>query len=237
MSSCVSSRQLVFVVEDDPEVARLILKTLDEFSLQSEWFRSGAELLRRLQIEQPDVCILDLGLPDMDGMELIRRISQRGDCGVLVVTGRAHTVDRVMGLEQGADDYVVKPFEPRELVARVRSVLRRRSGAGVKEGRRCARFGPWTFDAATHRLTNDQGEEATLSTAESTVLECLLARPNQILTRDQLMGVRDLSPLDRSIDVRVSRLRRKLEVDPQNPKIIKTVYGAGYMFCANVEWS
>ena len=230
------TKQLIFVVEDDHEVARLILKVLGDFGFQTEWFRSGGALLRQLQTECPDVCVLDLGLPDMDGMDLVRHIAQRAACGLLVVTGRAHTVDRVMGLEQGADDYLVKPFESRELVARVRSVLRRRGVLPVVEGRRSAHFGQWTFNAARHQLIAADGEETILSTAESSVLLCLLERPNQILTRDQLMGSRDASPLDRSIDVRVSRLRRKLEVNPQNPKLIKTVYGAGYMLCATVDW-
>ena len=231
---------LVFVVEDEPEIARLITSALQAHGMRCEWFHDGAALMRHLPVEQPDACVLDLGLPDMDGMALLRHIAERAACGVLIVTGRDHTADRVMGLEQGADDYVVKPFEPRELVARVRSVLRRRAaGLAAQAGhdpRRHASFAGWRFNPATHQLFDPQGEETTLSTAESTVLQCLLARPHQILTRDQLMGQRDVSPLDRSIDVRISRLRRKLEEDPQSPRLIKTVYGAGYMFCGAVVW-
>jgi len=138
---------------------------------------------------------------------------------------------------------MVKPFEPRELVARVRSILRRRgkahaaAGAGLQ--RRHAHFGDWRLDCASHTLNGPDGAEHVIGTAEAQVLRAFLERPNQILTREQLLGSRDLSPLDRSIDVRISRLRRRIEADPQNPKIIKTVYGAGYMLCAwcnGLEW-
>ncbi|HJV95652.1 MAG TPA: response regulator transcription factor, partial [Albitalea sp.] len=144
-----------------------------------------------------------------------------------------------MGLELGGDDYMVKPFEPRELVARVRSILRRRAGgSGVAGGqRRHANFLGWTLDCAANILRGADGSEQLLGTAEAQVLLAFVERPHQILTREQLVGQRDLSPTDRSIDVRISRLRRKLESDPQNPKIIKTVYGAGYMFSAAVTWS
>jgi two-component system OmpR family response regulator len=232
---------LVFVVEDDADIAALITGTLKSHGMRSQWFRDGAALLRHLPAEQPDACVLDLGLPDMDGMSLLGHIAAYAACGVLIVTGRDHTADRVMGLEQGADDYVVKPFEPRELVARVRSVLRRRlaglAAAAGHDARRQASFDGWRFTPASHRLTDPRGESTTLSTAESTVLQCLLERPHQILTRDQLMGQGELSPLDRSIDVRISRLRRKLQEDPDKPPLIKTVYGAGYMFCGVVSWS
>jgi DNA-binding response OmpR family regulator len=227
---------LIYVIEDDEDVARLIAATLRDFGFVAETFRTGSSMLRRLQMERPDLCIVDLGLPDMDGMELVRQLLRQASCGVLILTGRGHTVDRVMGLELGGDDYVVKPFEPRELVARVRSILRRRSGAPASQ-RRYASFLGWTFDGASNLLRAPDGSEHMLSTAETQLLRSLVERPHQILSREQLMGTRDLSPLDRSIDVRISRLRRKIESDPQNPKIIKTIYGAGYMLCAGVTWS
>ena len=231
---------MVFVVEDDIDIARLVSRTLEEFDFATQSFRDGAAVLRRMVTQRPDLCIVDLGLPDMDGQELVREIARRCDCGVLILTGRGHTADRVMGLEGGSDDYMVKPFEPRELVARVRSILRRR-GAPAQGGaplqRRHARFGGWTLDCASHTLRGPDGAEHVLGTAEAQVLRCFLERPNQILTREQLIGSRDLSPMDRSIDVRISRLRRRLESDAQNPKLIKTVYGAGYMLSAVVEWS
>jgi DNA-binding response OmpR family regulator len=233
-------RVLVYVVEDDADVARLVVKALAEFGFQAEAFADGASVLRRVPSKRPDLCVIDLGLPDVDGMALVREISQRCDCGILILTGRGHMADRVMGLESGGDDYVIKPFEPRELVARVRSILRRR-GVGATGApatrRRFATFGDWTLDCSANVLRRADGTEHVLGSAETQVLRTFLERPNQILTREQLMGTRDLSPMDRSIDVRISRLRRRIESDPQNPKIIKTVYGAGYMLSAAVNWS
>ena len=229
---------LVFVIEDDAAVARLVTDILHEFGFATETFHHGGSALRRLAAQQPDLCIVDLGLPDMDGIELVRRIATASTCGLMILTGRGHPVDRVMGLELGGDDYIVKPFDARELVARVRSILRRRGAAGMAAsgGRRQACFEGWTLDCASHLLHSPDGEEHLLGLAEAQVLRAFLDRPHQILTREQLLGQHDLSPTDRSIDVRISRLRRKLERDPQNPKIIKTVYGAGYLFAATVSW-
>ena len=229
---------MIFVVEDDTEVAKLVVGALQEFGFATEAFRSGGSLLRRLQQARPDLCVVDLGLPDIDGIELVSQIAALSGCGVLILTGRGHMVDRVMGLELGADDYMVKPFEPRELVARVRSILRRRSTTAVPgKQRRHASFQGWSLDCAANILRAADGSDHLLGTAETQVLRNFLERPHQILPREQLVGQRDLSPLDRSLDVRISRLRRRLEEDPQNPKIIKTVYGAGYMFSAAVTWS
>jgi DNA-binding response OmpR family regulator len=158
---------------------------------------------------------------------------------VIVLTGRGYLSDRVMGLELGADDYVVKPFEPRELVARVRSVLRRHDknrNAQAPTRSQQAEFGGWQFRADSNLLLAPSGQEWTLSAGEARMLMQFLQRPNRILDREHLCGDRDLSALDRGVDVRVSRLRRKLESDPQSPKTIRTVYGAGYMLAADVRW-
>ncbi len=230
---------LIFVIEDDLAVAKLVLASLTEFGFNCEGFQTGASVLRRMQSEKPDLCVVDLGLPDMDGIDLMRRITADSNTGVLILTGRGHTADRVMGLELGGDDYVTKPFESRELVARVRSILRRRMAAPCGTAgrqRRYANFLNWRIDCAANILRAPDGSEHLLGTAETQVLRCFVERPHQILTREQLTGARDLSPTDRSIDVRISRLRRKIEVDPHDPVIIKTVYGAGYMFAANVSW-
>lgn len=238
--SPVVLRNLIYLIEDDAEVAQVVIRVLHEFEFLVEWFRDGASLMRQLQVERPDLCVLDLGLPDGDGLNLIRQITTMSTCGVLILTGRDHAVDRVMGLELGGDDYVVKPFEPRELVARIRSILRRSATGGrdrLHKAHRYASFLGWTLDCAANSLRAPDGTEHLLSTAETQVLREFVERPHQILTREQLLGQRDLSPLDRSIDVRISRIRRKIEEDSQNPKIIKTVYGAGYMFTAPVTWS
>ena len=234
-----SSQPAIFVLEDDADVARLICMSLSEYGFRCEHLSTGRQLLARARQSAPDLCIVDLGLPDMDGMQVVRELQDGSPCAVLILTGRNDVTDRVLGLELGADDYIVKPFEPRELVARVRSILRRYQRAPAAEAaseRNLARFGGWHFDASRHALTAPDGREISLSAAEAGLLATLLRRPNKILSREQLLGERDVDPFDRSIDVRISRLRRKLDDDPQNPKLIKTVYGAGYLFSAQVEW-
>ena len=230
------SQARIFVLEDDPEVARLICMSLGEYGFRCEQMRAGRQLLERARQVAPDLCIVDLGLPDMDGMQVVRELQDGSPCAVLILTGRNDVTDRVLGLELGADDYIVKPFEPRELVARVRSILRRYQRAASAEPageRSTARFAGWTF----HALVAPDGREVSLSAAEAGLLATLLRRPNKILSREQLLGERDVDPFDRSIDVRISRLRRKLDDDPQNPRLIKTVYGAGYLFSVQVEWA
>ena len=228
--------KLIAIVEDDPDVARIIEQSLKDFGFRTACCRTGGELLRRLRSLSPDLCIIDLGLPDMDGIEAMQRVRAVTSCGILILTGRAHVSDRVMGLELGADDYVLKPFEPRELVARVRSILRRRETAALPQ-MQIAEFGGWRFNLANNTLHAPGDEEHLLSTSEAELLKVFVSNPNRILQREKLMGTRDLAPTDRSIDVRISRLRRKLEPDPHSPAFIKTVYGAGYLFMATVEWS
>lgn len=234
------AHKLIAIVEDDPDVARIIGQVLGDFSFSTVWCRSAADLLRRLRSLAPDLCIIDLGLPDMDGIELMQRVRTQSACGILILTGRAHVSDRVMGLELGADDYVLKPFEPRELVARVRSILRRReslAGANAAGQPQIASFSGWLFNVGNNTLQDPNGEEHVLSTSEADLLKIFVNNPNRILQREQLMGTRDLSPTDRSIDVRISRLRRKLEPDASSQTFIKTVYGAGYLFLVSVHWS
>ncbi len=228
--------KMIVVVEDDPDIARIIEQALKDFSFRTAWCRSGGDLLRRLRSLSPDLCIIDLGLPDMDGIEAMQKVRAESACGILILTGRAHVSDRVMGLEMGADDYMLKPFEPRELVARVRSILRRREGAAAPQSRQVAEFAGWRFNLGNNTLHAANGDEHVLSTSEAELLKVFVKNPNRILQREQLMGSRDLSPTDRAIDVRVSRLRRKLEADPEHAALIKTVYGAGYLFLATVNW-
>ena len=229
------SAKLITIVEDDPDVAKIIEQVLGDFGFRTVWCRSASDLLRRLRTLSPDLCIIDLGLPDMDGIEAMQRVKAQSACGILILTGRAHVSDRVMGLELGADDYMLKPFEPRELVARVRSIVRRRESSEAP-ARQIAEFSGWRFNLANNRLTSPDGEEHALSTAESELLKVFINNPNRILQREKLMGTRDLAPTDRAIDVRISRLRRKLEPDAHSPAFIKTVYGAGYLFLATVTW-
>ena len=235
--------QHLLMIEDDARLAGMVGEYLSQSGYVVTHAGDGQSGLALLQSQSPSLVILDLMLPDIDGLEVCRRIralpSGLAQTPVLMLTAKGDAMDRIIGLEIGADDYLPKPFEPRELVARVRSILRRRqAGTSSMHGqRRYASFVGWTLDCAANILHSPDGSEHILGTAEAMVLRAFLQRPHQILTREQLIGQRDLSPLDRSIDVRISRIRRKLEVDPQNPKIIKTVYGAGYMLMATVAWS
>lgn len=234
--SATDSTKLIAIIEDDPEISRIIEQALKEFGFQTVTFRSGGELLRRLSKLEPSLCIIDLGLPDMDGLEAMQQIRAKSNCGNLILTGRAHISDRVLGLEMGADDYVVKPFEPRELIARVRSILRRRDEAAEDEPLQVAEFNGWRFNLGNNILISPSGENSTLSTAEAELLKVFVRNPNRILHREKLIGNRDIDATDRSIDVRISRLRKKLEPTPDSPTFIKTVYGAGYLFMATVQW-
>lgn len=230
--------KLIAIVEDDPDVARTIEFVLKDFGFTTVLCRTGQELFRRLQTITPDACIIDLGLPDMDGIEVMQKVRTLCACGILILTGRSHVSDKVMGLELGADDYVIKPFEPRELVARVRSIIRRNGAPTPEAGtsQREAIFSGWRFNATNNLLTGSDGGEAVLSTAEAELLAIFLANPNRIVHRDKLLGSRGLTATDRSLDVRISRLRKKLEADPDNPKLIVTIYGAGYLLKSGVVW-
>jgi DNA-binding response OmpR family regulator len=234
-----AATELIYVVEDDPAVAQLIAVTLEKFAYQAELFNSGADFLRALKVKIPHACILDLGLPDMDGIELLQHIRSKHAFGLLIVSGRGDTHDRVIGLELGADDYMVKPFEPRELIARVRSVLRRYAVPHhfAEPAVKVAEFAGWRLELSSNTLISPSGVRETLSVAEAQLLLVLLEHPNQILTREQLLVGRDVAALDRSIDLRISRLRKRLSEDPHHARMIKTVYGAGYLFSAAVRWS
>ena len=229
--------QRIVIVEDDPDVAQIIVQVLSEFSFETLCCHSASEFLRQLPVFEPDLCIIDLGLPDMDGIEVMQKTRAQTNCGILILTGRAHVSDRVMGLELGADDYMLKPFEPRELVARARSILRRKeSPASADSPTSVAEFAGWKFYLSNNALISPKGEEFILSTTEAELLRIFVQHPNRILGREKLTGGSELTPMDRSIDVRISRLRRKLESDPDAPAVIKTVYGAGYLFLASVTW-
>jgi len=202
----------------------------------------GAAMRAVIESGSIDVILLDLGLPREDGLELTRYLRERWKGAIIIVTGRGESVDRVVGLELGADDYVTKPFDLRELLARVRSVLRRvqpatdasASAAGEIE------FAGFRLASQARRLTGADGKDIPLTTGEFELLQVFLGAPGQVLTRDQLIGRmhgREAGPYDRAIDVQVGRLRRKIEQDPANPELIKSVRGAGYLFAARVNRS
>jgi len=232
----------IYIVEDEKDVADLIFRTLSSYGFIAEVFRTGQAVLRAIELKKPDVCLVDLMLPDMDGLDLVRKFEEQANMGVVILTGLGETADRVLGLEVGADDYLVKPFEPRELVARIKSLVRRlqriKELAAPHESSK-AQFENWTYDIDTQNLISDDGEVEQMCSTEAQLLLTFLRAPNRILSREQLLdeyGLNDAQPYDRSIDVRISRLRKKLEKDPKVPQLIKTVYGAGYLFSTKIHW-
>lgn len=236
MTTC----KLVYVVDDEADICKLVCAELERYGYRAQAFRTGALAFHALKQQIPDVCIVDLGLPDMDGLVLVRHLMEHHDTGVIILSGRGSTIDKVLGLELGADDYISKPFDPRELVARTHSILRRmekmaRALINPDPVLRQARFDAWTFDPSTLTLSHADGHREVLSAAETGLLLKLLESPRQVLSRDQLMKERD-DAFDRCIDVRMSRIRKKLELNTQAPRLIKTVYGVGYMFMPEVTW-
>ena len=236
-------KKCVYLVEDDLDICEMVRGLLETYGYAFAAFQTGRDARLAIRREAPDLLIVDLNLPDMNGLDLVRELWTDVRFGLIVLTGRAEVSDRVLGLELGADDYVVKPFEPRELVARVGAVLRRHdqliaAARNVDQSR--ARFGPWTFDVGNLTLTRDDGHVENLTAAEAALLLMFARAPNRVLSREQLQADSDDGddfPYERSIDVRISRLRKKIEVDPRKPQLIKTVYGAGYVLAKDVIWS
>jgi len=236
------SQPHVLIVDDDAEIAALVSRYLGGNNCRVSIAASGAQLRAALSGLPIDLILLDLGLPDEDGLSLLRHLQTSWRGPVIVLSGRGESVERVVGLELGADDYVTKPFELRELLARIRSVLRRarpvqaQEVAAVADG--ALLFDGMRLEPSLRRLIDREGREVALTGGEFELLQTLLERPNQVLTRDQLMNAihgRDAGPFDRAIDVQVGRLRRKVEVDAAQPRLIQSVRGVGYLFAATVK--
>ena len=232
----------ILVVDDQQEICDVVQEYLTGEGYRISTAHDGAGMRRVLAQSPVDLVILDLMLPGEDGLTLARQLRNESAIGIIILTGRGETVDRIIGLEMGADDYLPKPFHRRELLARVKSVLRRvqsRTAEAPQQGGRLrARFAGWTLDLSSRELTSPGGEEIRLTTGEFDLLSAFVNNANQVLTRDRLLDLarnREAGPFDRTIDVQVGRLRRKLEDDPQNPVLIKTVRGSGYIFTPNVE--
>lgn len=229
----------VLVVEDDPEIGSLLYRYLTSQGLRVTVAESAAQLRAAMQATSVDLLLLDLGLPDEDGMDLMRDLRGHWQGPVIIVSGRGESVERIVGLELGADDYVTKPFDLRELLARIRSVLRRAKTtmAPAAESTHGFAFDGLRLEVAARRLVDESGSEIPLTTGEFDLLLALLQRSRQVVTRDELMNAvhgRDTGPFDRSIDVQIGRLRRKLEADPDHPRRIKSVRGVGYMVAVAV---
>jgi len=221
----------IVYIEDDRKLARLTTRYLESHGVRVTWTASASEGIAAVLRERPDVVLLDLMLPEIDGYEVCRRLRARVDTPIIMVTARGEEADRVMGLEGGADDYIAKPFSSRELLARVRAQTRRARGrAGPVAGQLV--YGPLTIDAGARRVTY-HGAELELTTYEFDLLRVLVEQAGRVLSREQLINlVRGNADeaFDRSIDVHVSHLRKKLGDDPRRPQIVKTVRGVGYLF-------
>ena len=197
----------------------------------------GATMRSEIERACPDLVLLDLKLPREDGLSLARYLREHYDVGIIMVTGQGGVVDRIVGLEVGADDYVAKPFDPRELLARIKSVMRRMQASPAEPGqdgsRRPVQFGRCRLDLASHQLLGPDGAEIPITSMEFDLLKVFAENPGKALSRDRILTLtknREWDPYDRSIDIRVARLRRKVEADPDNPQVIRTVRGVGYMF-------
>jgi len=226
----------VLVVDDDPAVRAMLTDYLTEHGYDVAVAAGGEAMRAELARTLPAVVLLDVGLPGEDGLTLARYVRERYDLGIIMVTGADEVIDRVAGLEVGADDYIAKPFDPRELRARLKSVLRRLQGKSAPEAkalRELVTIGACTLNLRSRELRDAKGREVPITAMEFSLLKTFLEHPNQVLSRDQLLSLtrnREWEPFDRSIDIRIARLRRKIEEHPERPKAIKTVRGGGYMY-------
>ena len=225
----------LLVVDDDPELRELTQAYLQQQGFTVECVASGEEMDAFLVKNSVELLILDLMLPGEHGLSIAQRLKKYSDQPIIIVSAQGEDVDRIVGLEVGADDYLAKPFNPRELLARIRAVLRRAqsSSAQPNASRTASSFGVFTLDPSAHRLTKS-GELVPLTSGEFDLLSILVSHPNKVLDRDRILDLltgAERSPFDRSIDVRVTRLRSKIEPDPANPVYIRTIWGKGYMFC------
>lgn len=230
----------ILVVDDHRDIRDLLARYLAKHGLRVSTVDGGVAMRRALKTSAVDLVVLDIMMPGEDGLSLCRYLRETTDLPVILLTAMAEDTDRVVGLEIGADDYLTKPFNPRELLARIKAVLRRAQSLPRQRdalGAGPIRFGRWTFDAARREIVDEDGTAVPLSTAEFQLLNAFLSHPKIVLSRDQLLDLtqgRAAKVFDRSIDNQVSRLRRKIEADPKNPTLIKTVWGGGYMFTAEV---
>jgi two-component system OmpR family response regulator len=230
----------VLIVDDDAEIRDLLVRYLGRHGFRVDGAADGRAMHRLLKDGRFDLVVLDLMLPGEDGLSLCRRLRAETDLPVIMLTAVGEEIDRIVGLEMGADDYLAKPFNPRELLARIRAVLRRsRIAPPVDDSRRPAvlTFAGWRLDPARRELHAPDGALVPLTGGEFDLLQALALRPNRVLSRDQLLDLsrdRGAQLFDRSIDVQLSRLRRKIETDPKDPKLIKTVRGGGYVLSAEV---
>ncbi|EKP0260976.1 response regulator [Aeromonas sobria] len=230
----------ILVVDDHSEIRDLLKRFLEQHGLRVSCARDGKEMKRLLEEREFDLLVLDLMMPGEDGLTLCRELRVKSSLPIIMLTAMGEETDRIIGLEMGADDYLAKPFNPRELLARIKAVMRRTQAEtqpAAETLTRDLRFDRWLLDINRRELVDEDGVGLSLSTAEFDLLKVFLERPQRVLSRDQLLDLargREAVAFDRAIDTLVSRLRRKLERDPKNPELIKTIWGGGYMFSTDV---
>ena len=228
---------LVTILDDEPAIRTMLADALEEAGFRTLTFARATEFEASLKSITPDVCLVDLSLPDRDGLTLVHRLALEQGATVIIISGRAQVQDKITGLELGADDYIIKPFDPSEVVARVRARLRR--NAPVVHAHETAHFNGWIAHFDRYMLEDETGAETAFSHAEGEVLRLFLDRPKRLISREAMqeaLGGAAVESFDRAMDVRISRLRTKLREDPKNPRLIKTIYGAGYIFLGDVSW-
>jgi len=237
----METRDQVLVVDDDAEIRSLLRDYLQKNGYRATAVENGRAMWAAFAAAKPDIVVLDVMLPGDDGLTLCRDLRAQSQVPIIMLTARGEETDRIVGLELGADDYLPKPFNPRELLARIKSILRRTRALPenlLPDEVRLMNFAGWTLEMVTRNLHSPSGVVVALSGTEFRLLRIFLAHPNRVLTRDQLIDLmlsRDATPFDRSIDVQVSRLRHRLNDDAAQPAIIKTVRGQGYVLAAAVE--
>jgi two-component system, OmpR family, response regulator len=232
------NRPLVTILDDEPEIRTMLADALEDAGFDTLSFGRARNFEAALAKHTPDVCLVDLSLPDRDGLTLVHRLALEQGAIVIIISGRADVQDRVTGLELGADDYIIKPFEPAEVVARIRARLR--TPKPTKQSGDTATFNGWTAHFDRYMLEDSEGGQTPFSHAEGEVLRLFLDSPKRLISRAQMqesLGGAASESFDRAMDVRISRLRTKLREDPKNPQLIKTIYGAGYIFLGDVHWS
>lgn len=228
----------ILVVDDDAKVRTLLRRCFEGEGFAVSEAKDGRELQAQLERSPVSLITLDLNLGGENGLDLARQVRKERNVPIIMLTGKGDAIDRVVGLELGADDYIVKPFELRELLARVRAVLRRSIAPTIQSSGQRFQFDGWVLDIDRRDLSRTNGDALDLTTGEFNLLETFVKRPHRVLSRDDLMDLlkgQDWSPLDRSIDNLIARLRKKIEPDPDRPRLIKTVRGVGYTFAGNVD--
>jgi DNA-binding response OmpR family regulator len=234
----------ILVVDDDSRIRLMLTRYFEQEGYQISSATDGAAMRTHLTANRVDIVLLDIVMPGEDGLTLAREIRARSDVGIIMLTGRGEMLDRVVGLEVGADDYIAKPFHLREVLARVKSVLRRRkpfsepAALPQTQSNEVIRFDGWVLDIGRRQLIAPSGAEAPLTTGEFDLLAALAKHPGRVFTRDTLMDLtrgRTLEAFDRTIDAQIARLRKKVEQEPKNPALIKSVRGVGYVFTGKVD--